>query len=247
MIEHPPSWLTPEWPAPANVRALATTRIGGFSTGPFTGLNLAVHVDDDETTVARNRQWLREAAQLPSEPMWLQQVHGTHVWTGAAPATAPIADASVASVSGRVCAVLTADCLPVLLCDRAGTVVGAAHAGWRGLAGGVLNATIDAMQVDPSDVIAWFGPAIEQAAFEVGQEVFDQFTAREAAHTQCFQRNERGRWQADLYGLARGELARLGVRETYGGGFGTFGDAPRFYSYRREKRTGRMATLIWLS
>jgi len=239
-------WITPEWPAPANVRALSTTRQGGFSVGPFGGLNLAAHVDDDPDTVARNRAWLREAARLPSEPMWLQQVHGAAVWTGAESAAPPVADAAVSCAPGRVCAILTADCLPVLFCDVEGTTVGASHAGWRGLAGGVLEATFAAMRVPPSRLIAWLGPAIEPAAFEVGGEVLEQFVARDPAHARAFVRNERGRWQADLYALARGELRRLGIEQCYGGGFGTFADSTRFYSYRRDKRTGRMATLIWL-
>ncbi len=257
-----PSWITPDWPAPANVRALSTTRHGGFSTGAFAGLNLAAHVDDDPRTVARNREWLRAAAGLPQEPMWLQQVHGTTVWSGraaeAAPphasdpaissmsaAAPPVADASIATAPGQVCAILTADCLPVLFCDVDGTRVAAAHAGWRGLVGGVLGATVAALQVPGSRLLAWLGPAIEPAAFEVGGEVLEQFVARDSTHANAFERNERGRWQADLYALARGELRRLGVERISGGGFGTFGDA-RFYSYRRDQRTGRMATLIWL-
>lgn len=265
------AWITPDWPAPANVRALSTTRQGGFSTGSFEGLNLAAHVDDDANAVERNRKWLRDAARLPAEPMWLQQVHGTTVWTddseppGWAEAAAetkaqtsrgqgesgaasppPIADASVTKVPGRVCAILTADCLPVLFCDVEGTTVAAAHAGWRGLVGGVLGTTVEAMRVSPSRLMAWLGPAIEPAAFEVGGEVLEQFVARDPTHAHAFERNQRGRWQADLYALARGELRRLGIERIYGGGFGTFADSSRFYSYRRDKRTGRMATLIWL-
>lgn len=242
-----PSWITPDWPVPANVRALSTTRHGGSSTGAFAGLNLAAHVEDDPEAVERNREWLRAAADLPAEPMWLQQVHGTTVWTGdETAATPPVADASIATVPGRVCAILTADCLPVLICDVDGTRVAAAHAGWRGLVGGVLGRTVEALQAPASRLIAWLGPAIEPAAFEVGGEVLEQFVARDPSHASAFERNERGRWQADLYALARGELRRLGVERIYGGGLGTFGDS-RFYSYRRDKRTGRMATLIWLA
>lgn len=240
------SWITPDWPAPASVRALSTTRQGGVSEADFAGLNLAAHVDDDPVAVARNRHWLREAAGLPAEPMWLQQVHGATVWIGGESPTPPVADASIATSPGRVCAILTADCLPVLFCDLDGTRVAAAHAGWRGLAGGVLGATVEAMRVRPSRVMAWLGPAIEPAAFEVGAEVLEQFVARDPAHAGAFERNERGRWQADIYALARGELRRLGIERIHGGGFGTFADATRFYSYRRDKRTGRMATLIWL-
>jgi YfiH family protein len=246
MTGRAPQWITPEWPAPLGVHALATTRVGGYSEPPFDGLNLGMHVDDDPSIVERNRRWLRETAKLPAEPMWLQQVHGTNVWSGGQTATPPTADASVSKSKGQVCAILTADCLPVLLCDARGTTVAAAHGGWRGLVGGVLEATIAAMTVPASHLMAWLGPAIEQSAFEVGREVVEQFVARNPAHEQAFQPNDRGRWQADIYALARGELRALGVEHIYGGGFRTFADSARFFSYRREKRTGRMATLIWL-
>jgi polyphenol oxidase len=243
-----PQWLTPEWPAPPNVRALATTRQGGCSVGPYASLNLAMHVEDDPAAVMRNRARLREAAQLPAEPIWLQQVHGISVWTGGTTGAAPTptADASVARASSQVCAILTADCLPVLMCDAQGTVVAAAHAGWRGLVNGMLGATLAAMRVPSERVLAWLGPAIEPEAFEVGSEVREQFMARSCRHAQAFEQNERGRWQADLYRLARGELQALGIDRIYGGGLRTFGDAERFYSYRRDKQTGRMASLIWL-
>lgn len=246
MTDRAPHWITPEWPAPPCVRALATTRCGGFSRPPFDGLNLGSHVDDDPAAVERNRQWLREAGHLPAEPIWLQQVHGVRVWTGGATASPAIADASVTTSKGEVCAILTADCLPVLFCDSQGTTVAAAHGGWRGLVGGVLGATVTAMSVTPSNLMAWLGPAIEPSAFEVGPEVVEQFMARNPAHAAAFERNERGRWQADLYALARGELLASGVEKIYGGGFRTFADSARFFSYRREPRTGRMATLIWL-
>lgn len=239
------AWITPDWPAPTNVRALSTTRQGGVSHGCYASLNLAMHVEDDPQTVARNRQWLREAANLPAEPIWLQQVHGTQVWTGGASSSAPVADAAVARARAQVCAILTADCLPVLLCDSDGTIVAAAHAGWRGLAGGVLSATVAAMSIPASRLLAWLGPAIEPPAFEVGGEVRDQFLARNARHVHAFEQNARGRWQADLCLLTRAELQSLGVEKIYGGGFRTFGDSERFYSYRRDKQTGRMASLIW--
>jgi polyphenol oxidase len=240
-------WIAPDWPAPANVRALATLRSGGVSAGAYASLNLAIHVGDDPDAVCRNRQLLREAAKLPGEPMWLEQVHGTKVWEGGVIESPPIADASIARTSGQVCAILTADCLPVLFCDVDGTTIGAAHAGWRGLVAGVLEETIKAMRVPSTRLMAWLGPAIEPAAFEVGEDVREQFTKRDARHSHAFQRNERGRWQADLYHLSRVELANIGVEQVCGGGFGTYADAQRFYSYRREKQTGRMATLIWLT
>lgn len=239
-------WIVPDWPAPPRVRALATTRIGGFSTGAYASLNLAMHVGDDPDIVSRNRALLREAARLPAEPIWLQQIHGTQVWTGGPVESPPVADAAVTMSRGEVCAVLTADCLPVLFCVDDGSAVGAAHAGWRGLAGGVLEATIAAMRVPPNRLLAWLGPAIEPAAFEVGGEVFERFVARNPRHERAFARNARGRWQADLYALARIELHSLGVDRIYGGGFATFADSKRFYSYRRDQQTGRMATVVWM-
>jgi polyphenol oxidase len=243
-----PQWITPDWPAPARVKAAATLRTGGVSEGTFASFNLGAHVGDDANAVAENRRLLKAALQLPAEPTWLNQVHGTTVIEAAEAGTSkPAADASVAFGPGAVCVVLTADCLPVLFCDRAGTRVAAAHAGWRGLVGGVLAETINALGVPPSELLAWLGPAIEQDAFEVGPEVLDQFVARDPNNAAAFQANPRGRWQAGLYRLARTELARLGVTSVHGGGFECFADSERFFSYRRDPRTGRMATLVWLA
>lgn len=240
-------WLHPDWPALPNVRAAATVRSGGVSTGPFASLNLGSHVGDDPAAVAENRRRLRQALELPEDPLWLDQVHGTAVVEAARPAQPPTADASFARKPGHVCAVLTADCLPVLFCDRDGTCVAAAHAGWRGLVGGVIGATIDAMGIPARHLLAWLGPAIEPDAFEVGPEVREQFIARDPGSSASFEANARGRWQADLYGLARRELERLGVANVYGGGFGSYSDRERFFSYRRDGKTGRMATLVWRS
>jgi polyphenol oxidase len=243
-----PQWLTPEWPAPPNVRALATLRVGGVSEGDYASLNLATHVGDRADCVAQNRAALREAAQLPSEPLWLEQVHSAVVWSGTGPShSPPTADAAVARDKGQICTIMTADCLPVIFSDTQGTVVAAAHAGWRGLAGGILRETIHAMAVPSRNVVAWLGPAIEQSAFEVGDEVRATFVARNQAHAAAFEANDRGRWQADIYRLARQELHALGVEGVYGGGFTVFADAQRFFSYRRNKVTGRMATMIWLA
>lgn len=267
-------WITPDWPAPPKVKAAATLRTGGVSEGAFFSLNLGSHVGDAAAAVAENRRLLRAALKLPAEPVWLNQVHGINVVDaaagsaldasarntaggapagnnpasaeGATPAVPPTADASVARGAGAVCVVMTADCLPVLFCDRGGTRVGAAHAGWRGLAGGVLGATIKALDVPPSQLMAWLGPAIEPEAFEVGDDVHEAFLELAAENAAAFQANARGRWQADLYRLARNELARLGVTAVYGGGFKCFADNERFFSYRRESRTGRMATLAWI-
>lgn len=239
-------FLTPGWPAPANVRAAVTLRSGGVSTGDYASFNLATHVGDNPAAVAENRRRLRESLHLPAEPAWLNQVHGVNVVEARPQGVPPTADASIATTPGQVCAVMTADCLPVLFCDRGGTRVGAAHAGWRGLAAGVLGQTIAALGVDPQNLLAWLGPAIEQDAFEVGGEVRDQFIARDAGNSAAFAPNPRGRWQADLYELARRELNRLGVGDIHGGGFSVFADDQRFFSYRRQPQTGRMATLIWL-
>lgn len=240
-------WIAPDWPAPAAVRAAATLRSGGVSEDDFASLNMAAHVGDDPVAVVENRRRVREALRLPAEPVWLNQVHGVQVVEAGVYETPPTADASVARNANQVCVVLTADCLPVLFCDREGTRVAAAHAGWRGLVGGVLGTAVEALGVPAHRLIAWLGPAIEQSAFEVGEEVREQFLARDAGNQLAFEKNARGRWQADLYELARRELGRLGVSSIHGGGFRTYADADRFFSYRRASRTGRMATMVWLA
>lgn len=244
------SWLTPDWRAPPGVHALSTLRGGGLSAGAYASFNLAQHVGDDAEHVRANRSLLRAAAKLPAEPLWLEQVHGVAVaeHTGdAALRTLPRADAAVTFEPGRVCVVLTADCLPVVFADRAGTRVGVAHAGWRGLAAGVLEATVHALAVAPAQLMAWLGPAIGPDAFEVGAEVREAFLARDTAHAAAFERNPRGRYQADLCLLARQVLARAGVDSVSGGGRCTSREAADFFSHRRDDgRTGRMATLAWL-
>lgn len=241
-------WIEPDWPAPAHVRVISTLRGGGVSHGPYASLNLAAHVGDAAAAVAANRTLLREAARLSAEPLWLEQVHGIEVARHAgATALPPRADAAVAHEAGRVCAVMTADCLPVAITDRGGTRVALAHAGWRGLAAGVLEATIAALDVPPADLHAWLGPAIGANAFEVGTEVRDAFLRGSDAMAACFRPNARGRWQADLSGLAGHVLAAAGVTSLHGGGWCTHHDAERFYSFRRDGVTGRMATLAWLA
>lgn len=238
--------IFPDWPAPARVRAVSATRQGGVSSPPYDSLNLAGHVGDDPIYVAENRRRLAAAAGLSAEPAWLDQVHGSVV-VAAETVDAPVAaDAAWTRASGRACVVMTADCLPVLLCDRAGAVVAAAHAGWRGLAGGVIAATVAAMQVPPAELMAWLGPAIGPEAFEVGDEVRTAFLALDAGNAACFRSSPAGRWMADIYELARRQLRRLGIAAVYGGEFCTFNESARFFSYRREHRTGRMATLIGL-
>jgi len=234
--------FAPDWPAPPNVRAWVTERGGPSRYG---ALNLGAHVGDEPSSVAANRARLRAALALPAEPTWLEQVHGTRVLDLDRSALAP-ADGAVTSCVGVVCAVLTADCLPVLLCDRAGRRIGVVHAGWRGLLAGVLPAAVRALAVPPAEIVAWLGPAIGPAAYEVGADVREPFVAQHAATARWFVPNARGRWQADLYGLARDALAAAGVRAVHGGGLCTFADAERFFSHRREAPCGRMATLVWL-
>lgn len=242
--------IVPDWPAPANVKSAQTTRHGGVSVGRYCCLNLGDHVGDSTAAVSKNRALLRASLSLPSEPLWLNQVHGTQIVQVDGDATADLirsgrqADGCVTTQAGRVCVIMTADCLPVLLCDRSGTCVAAAHAGWRGLAAGVLEQTVAAMRVARGTVMAWLGPAIGTRAFEVGDEVRARFVAHDAAAAAAFHPNAGGRWQCDLYLLARQRLLALGIDAIYGGGYCTFDDAQRFYSYRRDGETGRMATLV---
>lgn len=241
-------WIVPEWPAPPNVRALATTRQGGFSKGSYAGLNLGLGSGDEREAVDANRALLMRAAALPGPPCWLHQVHGRRVVPAATATTATTkADGCVAERPGRVCAVLTADCLPVLFCDRAGTRVAAAHAGWRGLAAGVLEATVEALGSPGRSLLAWLGPAIGPSAYEVGTEVRAAFLATDPEAAAAFVPSPGGRWLADLYLLARQRLNRAGVESVFGGHWCTFSDARRFYSHRRDGRSGRMASLIWLA
>jgi YfiH family protein len=249
-----PDILFPRWPAPAAVRAAFTLRTGrGVSQPPFDTCNIAAHVGDDPHAVAENRARLRASLELPAEPAWLEQVHGNRVIDldrdgpdAAAPA-ARAADAVVIRVAGRVGAIQVADCMPVLFAAADGSAVGAAHAGWRGLAGGVLEATVRAMGTPPDELLAWLGPAIGQAHFEVGEEVRAAFVTADAGAAAAFTANPRGRWQCDLYALARRGLAALGMSGAciFGGSWCTYADSSRFFSYRRDGRCGRMAALIW--
>jgi hypothetical protein len=272
--------LTPDWQAPAKVRAAFTLRSGGISAPPYESLNLGTRVGDAPEAVAENRRRVREQLRLPGEPAWLRQVHGVKVLdlterqpcqveataalpTGVATADPPArvdaaclpladaarlpeADAAVARRSGVVCAIQVADCLPVLFADRDGSVVGAAHAGWRGLSAGVLESTVHRLGAAASCLLAWLGPAIGPEHFEVGDEVRAAFLAQDPGAGMAFVTNPRGRWQCDLYELARRRLAALGIRNVSGGGWSTYGDAARFFSYRRDGVCGRMAALIWI-
>jgi hypothetical protein len=237
-------FLIPDWPAPDNVRALQTLRTGGCSPAPWNSFNLGDHVGDEAARVAANRDLLR--ASLPGEPCWLRQVHGVKVVDAASASAGVEADAACARTAGSVCVVMTADCLPVLFCNRQGTVVAAAHAGWRGLLAGVLENTLATMQCPAGDVLAWLGPAIGPDNFEVGDEVRNAFVEGDAGATAAFQPQGQGKWLADLYALARRRLAAAGVVGVYGGGLCTVADGGRFFSYRRDGVTGRQASLIWL-
>ncbi len=236
--------ISVDWPAPPGVHAVMTTRVGGISGGPWASLNLAAHVGDDPNAVAENRRRLSLTLGLPGEPHWLEQVHGCSV-VEAGSEQPRQADASITRESARVCVVMTADCLPVLLTDRAGHRLGAAHAGWRGLADGVLEATVAAMGTDPQELLAWLGPAIGPQAFEVGEEVRAEFLARDPAAQAHFAATASGQWLGDLYGLARQRLASVGVNSVHGGGRCTYTEAGHFFSYRRDGVCGRMAAMIW--
>ncbi|WP_426100751.1 peptidoglycan editing factor PgeF [Pseudomonas sp. PSPC3-3] len=237
------NWLIPDWPAPVQVKACVTTRAGGVSLAPFDSLNLGDHVEDSPEAVLENRRRLTEAFHI--QPAWLRQVHGVSV-VEADPGRIAEADGSWASTPGIACTSMTADCLPALFCNRAGTRVAAAHAGWRGLAAGVLEAAVESLEAEPADILVWLGPAIGPQAFEVGPEVLEAFVQQLPGTAQAFvpSRNP-GKFMADIYQLARLRLAARGITAVYGGGLCTVSD-PRFFSYRRSPLTGRFASLIWL-
>ncbi|MBN7795228.1 peptidoglycan editing factor PgeF [Parahaliea mediterranea] len=243
----PPALIEADWPAPPGVRAFCTTRRGGCGAPPFDSFNLGHHVGDP--ACAQNRRCLQALLPGGARLQWLQQVHGTAVVEVPSRVFTPEADASWTRTRGAACAVLTADCLPVLFCDRGGTRVAAAHAGWRGLAAGVLEATVSAIGVAPAELLAWLGPAIGPRAFEVGPEVRAAFCAgADDAEAACFEPSGRpGHYFADLYALARLRLARAGLTAVHGGGHCTFSDAEHFFSYRRDGNTGRMASIVTLA
>ena len=244
---HRPGFIRPDWPAPANVHALTTLRTGGYSAGPYASFNLAAHTGDAPAAVRRNRRLLRDYFSLPGEPAWLQQVHGDRFVKADAGVAAPDADGSWTDAPGRVCAVMTADCLPLLICDQRGSRVAAVHAGWRGLHGGVIRRAVSGLETDPAELVVWLGPAIGPRAFEVGHEVQQAFCERNSRNREAFRQTDASHWLCDLYHLARIELAGLGVPGVYGGECCTFTDEQRFFSYRRDGLTGRMASLIWLA
>lgn len=260
-------WIAPDWPAPANVRAVSTTRSGGVSRGPYASFNLGTHVGDDPRAVAENRLQLRTELSLSREPHWLAQVHGAQVTTighfdnplsptnvgdrvgvrvGKA-AEETTADAAITRSTREVCAIMTADCLPVLLCDRTGKTVAAVHCGWRGLAAGILENTLAAMRTPPTEILAWLGPAIGPEAYEVGDEVRAALTKAHPEADQAFEPRAGGKWLCDICLIASQRLRRASVTHIYGGGFCTYSERERFFSYRRDGECGRMASLIWLT
>jgi YfiH family protein len=241
-----PQWLVPDWPVPPRVHAFVTTRAGGVSTGEHASMNLGSSCGDDPANVARNRAIVR--ANLPSMPRWMRQVHGAEVadLDNLAEDAVAVADAAAVGTAGRVAVVLTADCMPVFLADRSGRRVAVAHAGWRGLASGVLENTARAIGA-PGETLAWMGPSIGPDAFEVGPEVREAFVGVDAAADAAFKPHTPGKYMADLYALARMRLARAGVTQVFGGGFCTKSDTARFFSYRREQKSGRMGAFIWIS
>jgi len=235
--------IAPDWPAPPNVRAFATTRAGGVSKAPFDELNLGDHVSDDSAAVTKNRELLVDASGLPEQPLWLNQVHGNTVVEHASANAGTDADASWTAASGKVCAVMTADCLPLLLCNREGTRVAAVHAGWKGLEAGVIQNALE--QFSGSEVLAWFGPVISAPNYEIDQKIFDHFVQLAEGNEDAFEFSRPGHYFFNLKMLARLILMRAGVTEIFDSRLCTFDD-PRFYSYRRDGKTGRIATLIWL-
>lgn len=243
-MQQPDDWIIPDWPVPARVKSLITSRNGGSSRGPYASMNLGQRVNDHPEAIAANRRLLRQF--LPAEPKWLDQVHGNRVVQAEAVLAPVPADASLATSPGCVSVITIADCLPVLFAERSGACVAAAHAGWRGLAAGVLENTVHALGAPPRDLLAYLGPAIGPAAFEVGDEVRAAFVAVDPAAALAFAPHRPGKWLADLFLLARQRLAAVGVTDVFGGGQCTYSDPVRFFSHRRDKVSGRMAALVWL-
>jgi len=237
--------LWADWPAAKNIRALTTTRIGGVSGGAYSSMNLADHVGDVQADVEKNREILARQLKI-QQPVWLKQVHGVQVADASTAKHHDAADAIYTDQKDTVCAVMTADCLPLLFCNKQATKVAAAHAGWRGLADGVIETTVESLQENPEDILVWLGPAIGADCFEVGQDVVDAFVSVDAKAKQAFIKTDVTHFLADIYQLARLRLQNLGIDKIYGGGLCTYTDEERFYSFRKNKTTGRMASMIWI-
>jgi YfiH family protein len=240
-------FIYPNWPAPAHIKALTTTRHGGFSPAPFDSLNLGDHVGDKDLKVKQNRNILIQRAELPEPPRWLSQSHGCEVIDSSQWKTGEQADGIISNTINHVCPILTADCLPILLSNRQGDTVAAIHAGWRGLANGIVERAIASFSCNTQDILVWLGPAIGPEQFEVGQDVVNAFVGHDVLAKQAFRQTDETHYLADIYLLARQHLNALGVSEIYGGQFCTVNDPERFFSYRRDKATGRMASVIWIS
>lgn len=241
-------FIRPTWPAPQNVSAVATMRSGGVSAAPFDGLNLAGHVGDEPASVEANRKLLREQLNLPSTPCWLNQTHSNRATILRGNADYDIdSDSAITRKKGRIAVVMTADCLPILLCNEEGSEVAAIHAGWRGLADGIVSNTLAKMASATDQLMAWIGPAISQQRFEVGEDVFQLFIDSNKNADDFFHANRPQRWLCNLTGLAQQQLSELGVKQVYQSGLCSYSDASKFYSYRRDNVTGRMACLIWIN
>ena len=240
-------FLWPNWSVPECVKACISTRLGGHSLPPYDGMNIALHVGDNKPNVIKNRLELKKRLNLPSEPAWLEQVHGNEVVVAEQSHFPCQADATISFEAGYICAVMVADCLPVLFCDQSATRVGAAHAGWRGLASGILENTVAALDCDPAQLSAFLGPAIGPDAYQVDDTVRNTFLAQNDQYALCFLPDNCGAWSANLYQLAQLKLQSIGVRNISGGLHCTYHDHKHFFSYRRETDTGRIAALIYLS
>lgn len=240
-------YLKPEWPAPPHVHAFVTTRVGGKSLSPYDSFNLAYHVNDNPHHVGQNREQLMRDLNLPNQPYWINQIHSTTVVEAHTVTENTSADAMYSLYPNHVCAILTADCLPILITNTTGTVIAAIHAGWRGLAQGIIANTLQTLPSSVTELIAWLGPAISSPHYEVGREVRDQFVHQHRDAEQAFTLTSQDRWHACLYTLAKQQLQQLGVHQIYGGNLCTYANPELFFSYRRDIITGRMATLIWFS
>lgn len=240
------SFVTPDWPAPKNIHAYTTTRWGGVSPSPYASMNLSVGSGDTKDNVQQNKKQLVQNFNLPSEPIWLNQVNGTQIIDAAIAPQTPEADASYTGQKNTVCIILTADCLPVLICNRKGTHVAAVHAGWRGLAHGIIEKTLQQLNLPPNDVLAWLGPGISAENYIVGSEVKTIFEQNDSQAKTAFTSLPEDKWRCDLYKIARQRLFNCDVNQVVGGDFCTFRDSDNFYSHRRDKPTGRMASFIWM-
>jgi YfiH family protein len=241
------SLIFPDWPSPDTIKALSTTRQGGFSLPPYNGFNLGIHVGDELDTVLKNRDYLVDIAQLPESPRWLNQIHGTRVIKSNAWQLNIDADAIVSKQKNHICTIMTADCLPLLMCNKKGDTVAAIHAGWRGLAAGIIEKTIAELHCAPQEILVWLGPAIGPNQFEVGFDVYQTFTQHSAKANQAFQQTDSTHYLADIYLLARQRLTALGINAIFGGDLCTASHKQHFFSYRRDDITGRMASVIWIS